>query len=196
MIKTVESFLGWFSKPSYLRLTGHRIEVIVFLIRLKDEVPQILLGHSTYKNWMPPQEGVDLKESFEEAVIKCLNSECSIDTTKLVDNKELYIRSIRYINTLKLEENRVGERPIADNANEHAIGFVKMKSKAYWSATVRVSDELEELDNLKPNKLELTEVKWCEIDEAISLIKSSNRPEKSDLLVDTLLKVMSDLGFN
>ena len=67
------------SKPNRLRVRGARIEVMAFLVTRNPE-PSILLAQSVYHGmWMPPQEGVNLKESFAEALHRCLEVECGLD---------------------------------------------------------------------------------------------------------------------
>ena len=67
-------YLG--SPVNRARLRGARIEVIASIWCRQPEL-QILLGQSSYHEmWMPPQEGVKLKETFEEALRRCLEVEC------------------------------------------------------------------------------------------------------------------------
>src|SRR5438874_2729162 len=106
----------WLSnKPNRLRLRGARIEVIAMLL-CRNPSPSILLGQSPYHNmWMPPQEGVRVKETFEEALIRCLETECGLmlpkDRTDL--SRLLHIRTIRFLGTVDLPKERQGERPVA-----------------------------------------------------------------------------------
>jgi hypothetical protein len=56
------------SKPNRLRVAGARVEVMAFIVSRKPS-PSILLAQSVYHGmWMPPQEGVNIGESFAEAL--------------------------------------------------------------------------------------------------------------------------------
>lgn len=193
MYKFFAAAIDFLSKPSLLRLKGYRTEVIVFLLRKYKGEFQVLLGMSTYDNWMPPQEGVNLNESFEDAAYRCLSTECSIDMEKLVKRNSIYIRSIRYLDTLELIDGRKGERPVVDSANNNLYGFIKLKGKAYWIASTILAEGDNNAADVAPNGLELTEIKWFNCDEALIAIQKTNRKEKASMLAKGLSMIIEDL---
>lgn len=186
--------LLWFSnKPNRKRLRGARIEVMAFIVARSTE-PSILLAQSVYQNrWMPPQEGVNLNESFSEALHRCLEVECGLDLppdAKAVA-RYMHVRSYRFIGDIQLPLDRQGERPVADNAPGTAFEAVKLKSKAYWMATVvlRLQSDVDP----KADGREIIDLRWFSFEEAAKAIRETNGPEKARLLLKALSSCQHDL---
>ena len=187
--------LPWLlSKPNRLRVCGHRIEVMAFIVTRNPE-PSILLGQSVYhKMWMPPQEGVNLNESFREALHRCLEIECGIDLPP--DRKALarhmYERSCRFVGIIPLHPDRQGERLVADDAPGTVFEAVKLRRKAYWMSIVLVRSQGDLAP--KPDGKELTAFRWCTFPNAEEAIRTTNHPQKAELLLDALKKCRQDLS--
>jgi hypothetical protein len=174
----------WLSnKPNRLRLRGSRIEVIAAVLTRKP-FPSILLARTAGYGgtWTLPQEGVGLKETFDDALYRCLVVECGFDRPQSRDQLErnLYLRSHRYLGLLDLPPVRHGERPVADDAVGTILESVKLKRKAYWVSTVLVASQ--DQVTFRPDGNELGELRWYEIERAADRLRECNRPEKSELL--------------
>jgi len=137
---------------------------------------------SQYQNcWMPPQEGVNLGESFSHALERGLMEECDIEirTADGGYHRGVYLRDIKYLATLDLPPERHGSRSIAGNVEDSLFSHITMKKKAYWTATVLAPST--DLFQPVPNLNEVADARWVPLDEAWAAIKS-NRPEKTLLL--------------
>lgn len=181
----------WFSnKPNRLRLRGSRVEVILFILT-RSPVPEILLGQVPYHNgkppftsmWIPPQEGVRLKEDFLDAIKRCLTTEIglSLDVVDKIGNNT---QSIRFVGVVPLPKERWGERPVASNIAGTLLEKIQLKSKAYWLATIFVKDK--ESIFLKADGKEILDIRWVSFTEARQLILKTNRLYKANLLLRCL----------
>src|SRR6059036_2640269 len=103
--------LQWLSsRANRARIRGARVEVIACVLCRNPE-PAILLGQSPYHGmWMPPQEGVNLRETFQQALHRCLKVECGIDMpiSDKQNSRKFHLRSIRYIGQVPLPKGRHG----------------------------------------------------------------------------------------
>jgi ADP-ribose pyrophosphatase YjhB (NUDIX family) len=147
----------------------------------------ILLGQSPYGNvWMPPQEGVNLNETFIQALRRCLETECGIRLPK--GNNELprafRLRSIRYMGKVPLVKGRVGERLVADDATSTWLEPIKLTNKAYWMATMIVAKRADMI--FRPDGKKLIDLKWFSLLEARELIAKTNHQAKARLLLKCL----------
>jgi ADP-ribose pyrophosphatase YjhB (NUDIX family) len=181
------------SRANRLRLRGTRVEVMAFIVC---ECPErsILLGQSKYdKMWMPPQEGVRLAESFEEALYRCLEVECGLDLPETAKGvaRALHVRSIRHMGVLDLPQDRHGERLVAHDALGTALESIVLKRKGYWMATVLVVAR-EDIAPRADGK-ELLDLKWFTFEEARDVILETNRPEKAEFLAKCLNVCEGDL---
>jgi 8-oxo-dGTP pyrophosphatase MutT (NUDIX family) len=181
------------SKPNWLRVRGARVEVMAFIVS-RNPTPSILLAQSVYHGmWMPPQEGVSLKESFQEALRRCLEVECGIDLPP--DQKQfarhMYVRSYRFVGVVPLPLERQGERPVADDAPGTALEAVRLKRKAYWMATILLRSQ----DDVAPRAdgKEIVDLRWFPFDVAEERIRKTNHSEKADLLLRALTLCRQDL---
>jgi len=152
---------------------------------------------------MLPQEGVSLKESFPDALARCLREECGIDVPDVpaLRRKLFYLRSIKYVGALKLPRNRIGERPVADDAPGTAFESVELRKKAYWLATIIIKSQHD--FPAKADGIELTNVKWFPLAEAREILQQTNDGPKAELLAacidqaaETLKGAQSALGFS
>jgi ADP-ribose pyrophosphatase YjhB (NUDIX family) len=193
LVEMFQKLSMWFgSRPNRLRLKGARIEVIALIVA-KKPTPAILLGQSHYHDiWMPPQEGVRIKETMAEALHRCLREECGVDVPEdeAARRKAFYTRSIRYVDTLDLVEERVEERPVADDALGTPFENVRLRRKAYWLATVIVRDRADLV--VKPDGIEMEKLKWFAPNEARNIIEKTNHPPKAKLLALCLDLAMKD----
>jgi ADP-ribose pyrophosphatase YjhB (NUDIX family) len=180
------------SRPNRLRLRGTRIEVVAFVL-CREPIPTLLLARTPYRDgvWSPPQEGVQLAESLQEAVERCLRTECSVALQDKPLHEWAYLRSIQFLGTIPLPPGRWGERPVADDAAGTLLEAVELRRKAYWRATLIVRSQEEFA--CAPDGREVTELRWCSLDEARSMMVGSNRVEKAGLLVRGLEKCLRDL---
>jgi len=171
------------SKSNRLRLQGARIEVIACVLCRSPE-PSILLGQSPYHNmWMPPQEGVHVKEGFQQALRRCLQVECGIGVpiNPTHASKKLHFRSIRYLGQIPLPSERRGERPIADDVHGTWLESIQLRRKAYWMATILVSERTDV--SPKADGKELLRLAWYTFPEARRAIKETNHAAKAKLLL-------------
>lgn len=166
---------------------------MAFLVTRNPE-PSILLAQSVYHDmWMPPQEGVNLAESFPEALHRCLEVECGLDLPP--DPKQLarhmYVRSYRFVGVVPLPAERQGERPVADDAPGTALEAVKLKCKAYWMATVLLRSQVDIVP--RADGKEIVDLRWFSFEEAERQIRATNHPEKAELLLRALKLCRHDL---
>ena len=142
---------------------------------------------------MPPQEGVNLSENHEQALIRCLTVECRLDLPE--DPKSfsrlMHVRSYRYMGSVDLPADRRGERPVADDAIGTAFESVKLKRKAYWMAIIllKAKDDI----SPQPDGKELIDLRWFTFSEAKKLITETNHPEKANLLLESLDFCLRDI---
>lgn len=163
------------------RLRGARVEIVVLLLTRKPE-PSILLARSVYEErWMPPQEGVNFRESLRSALARCLMEECqiAIENEGGALKRDFYLRDIQYLGMLDLPPSRWGERAVAGNVEDSIFSQIKMKRKAYWTAALIVPSQGSV--SFVPNPNELAELRWLPLETARHWMKS-NRPEKAMLL--------------
>jgi len=184
----------WFgSTANRYRLRGARVEVIALIVCREPEA-SVLLGQASYhKLWMPPQEGVGLRETFLDTLHRCLRTECGLEIPNDESERrnKFYVRSVRYVGTLDLPAARHGERLVADDATGTPLEAVRLRKKAYWLATllVRQRDDLAP----KPDGLELVRLEWVSVEKARELIKSTNEPPKAELLLKCLTTALQDI---
>jgi 8-oxo-dGTP pyrophosphatase MutT (NUDIX family) len=179
--------LQWLSsRANRARIRGSRVEVIACVLCRNPE-PAILLGLSPYHGiWMPPQEGVNLSETFNQALQRCLKEECGIDIP-IGDKKysrKIHLRSIRYIGRVLLPRERHGERPIADDVLGTWLESVTLRRKAYWVASLLVANRSDLAH--APDGRELIDIKWFPLADARRLIIETNHADKARLLLRTL----------
>ena len=182
----------WFgSRPNRLRLKGARIEVIALIIAKKPE-PSILLGQSHYHVWMPPQEGVRIRETMADALHRCLREECGVDVPEdeAARRRMFYTRSFRYIDMLDLAEDRVETRPVADDAVGTPLENVPLRRKAYWLATILVRDRGDLA--VKPDGTEMEKLQWFTPNAARNIVEKMNHPPKAQLLAKCIDLAMRD----
>ena len=180
------------SKPNRLRLSGARIEVIAMVLSL-NPTPQVLVGESRYRVWLLPQEGVKLKETLDDALIRCLREECKIDVPAEAGQRRqlFYQHSIQYLDTLDLPADRIGERLVADNAQGTPYESVELRKKAYWLATLMVQNPSE--FPAIADGTELTKLTWMPLAQARETLKKTNDAPKAALLtlcIDRAAKVL------
>lgn len=177
----------WLSSPTNrARLSGARIEVIA-LIACREPEPAVLLGQSHFHGlWMPPQEGVNVNETFFQALRRCLEVEFGLDlpATDKEFSRVLHVRSIRYIGSLQLPSNRQNERPIADDALGTPLEHVRLKKKAYWLAIVLVANRSQ--IQVTPDGKEITDLRWFSLSESRNIILKTNSEDKAALLMKCL----------
>jgi ADP-ribose pyrophosphatase YjhB (NUDIX family) len=171
------------SRPNRARLGGARVEVIAFMMCREPE-SSILLGQSPYERlWMPPQEGVNLNESFIQALRRCLQTECGIKLPKGESElpRMFHLRSIRFMGKVPLVKGRVGERLVADDAIGTWLEPIKLTKKAYWMATMLLANQSDII--FRPDGKELVDLRWFSLEEARDLISTTNHPDKGRLLL-------------
>ena len=189
-----KSIAFWISsQPNRFRIRGSRIEVISLILTRIPE-PSVLLGQSPYQEiWMPPQEGVHLKESFVSALRRCLSDECCLQVPEETETigPIFHLRSIRFVGVLPLPDERKGERPVADDIVGTPLEKITLKSKAYWLATILVKDR----DSISPKAdgRELIDIKWFTLDSALKIINETNHHVKAALLTKCLHNCRKDL---
>lgn len=171
------------SRANRLRLRGARIEVVAFIVT-RSPIISLLLVESAYaRTWMPPQEGVNLGETFQDAFYRCVQDECGINVPSEPNERRklFYLRHIEYLDMLDLPAERSGERLVADNAADTPLDSIKLKRKAYWAALAIIRDASDIVP--KPDGREIVNAGWFDLDKARDLIQSTNRPEKASLLL-------------
>lgn len=181
------------SKPNRARVRGARVEIIACIICRQPE-PSILLGQSPYHGmWMPPQEGVNLKDSFREALRRCLQVECGIrvPVDPAHNSKKLHFRSIRFLGEVALPTERRGERPIADDVHGTWLESISLRRKAYWMATILVANQNDV--SPKADGRELLACAWYSLSDARRVIRETNHFEKAKLLLTLLDACERDL---
>jgi hypothetical protein len=142
---------------------------------------------------MPPQEGVNLKETFAQALHRCMEVECGLDLpadpTQLA--RYMHVRSYRFLGTIPLSKERQGERLVADDASGTALEVVKLKQKAYWMATVLLGNAADVVP--KADGKEIIDLQWFSFEAARQRIATTNHPEKAELLLRLLQLCRQDL---
>lgn len=194
LLMTLGHPIHWLSsRANRWRLRGARIEVIACIL-CRNPTPSILLGQSPYHDmWMPPQEGVNFRETFQQALVRCLKDECglSLPINPSQASRKLHFRSTRYIGQLLLPSERHGERPIADDVLGTWLESVTLKRKAYWMTTVLVSEQTD--ISPKPDGRELLSLEWHSFEHARTLILQTNHSDKAQLLLKLLDACERDL---
>jgi GAF domain-containing protein len=177
----------WLSSPiNRQRLRGARAQVCVFAIAHHPE-PSILMVNSMFgdKNWMPPQEGIMLEESVEEAAWRCLDEEVEICVDDPSRRRNVAtLRNTHFLGRLALPEDRHGERPIADDIGEGPLSVIPMKAKAYWAAILVFRSQYDV--SAAANRREVDAVEWCSFEDARHRIDGTVRKEKAVLLHEGL----------
>jgi hypothetical protein len=142
---------------------------------------------------MPPQEGVNLKDTFEQALRRCLQVECGINMpiNQNQQSKKLHLRSIRYVGDVTLPANRKGERPIADDVHGTWLESIKLRKKAYWMATLIVSEKSDAQP--KADGKELINLEWYSLEDARRVVTDTNHKEKAKLILKILEFCKSDM---
>lgn len=189
VVEALTRAVSWFSsRANRSRILGARVQTIACIL-CRDTDIWILLGQSRYHNtWMPPQEGVDLDEDFEEAFSRCLKVECGLDQ---VAQQSLRVRSCKYVGQITLPKNRWGERPVADSVYGTFLESITLKAKAYWMMSAIVSRKYD-IDP-KPDGIELAKLSWHTLENARDLIQRTNHADKAELLMDVLSQCERDL---
>ncbi len=181
------------STPNRMRMRGARIETIALIVCRNPE-SSVLLGQSPYHNmWMPPQEGVRLDETFEDALFRCLEIECGLDLPKEGKERDraMHLRSVRYVGTIPLPPERHGERPVADDAAGTPLEKITLNKKAYWVGTIILANQ--EDISPKADGRELLDLKWHSFADAQTVIQETNHSEKAQLLAKCLSSCNNDL---
>jgi len=171
------------SRANRLRLRGARVEVIAFILA-RSPIASVLLVESAYENvWMPPQKGVRLAESFQEAFYRCVQDECGISVPSDPSERRrlFYLRHIQYLDVLELPRERWGERLVADDAIDTPLSHIRHTKKAYWGAIaiVRSTSDIAP----KPDGREIVNVGWFEFEKARELVRTTNRAEKAAVIL-------------
>lgn len=165
------------------RVRGARVQIVCLLLADRPQ-PSILLVRSRYGDWMPPQEGVRMKETFDAAFWRCLDEELAIVVADSERRRLLAQRGARTLGTLRLPRARHGERPVADDVEDGPLSHVTMRRKKYWSMCALVHDQARLTP--APRGTEITDAEWLTLPEAESRIRDTVRPEKARLLMDAL----------
>lgn len=176
----------WLTSPANrARLRGARVEVVVCVVSRQPR-PSVLLVRSSYGPWMPFQEGVHMRETFEQACFRCLREEgsLSIPDDAALRRRRFWLRRIRYLDTLQLPRERWGERDVADDVADTPMAAIEMHRKAYWGAVIVVAGQQDA--SAIPNRREIDEVQWTTFDAARGLVRDTNRPDKAGLLIQAL----------
>lgn len=187
LIDKVFVIVTWLSsRVNRLRLQGARIEVMAFVVS-RNPTCSVLLVQVPYGNiYMPPQEGVCIRESFQDAFFRCVQDECGINVPLEPNARRrlFYLRHIEYLGVTALPRDRWGERHVADDAADTPLGHVQLKKKAYWAqiAVVKTTSDIEP----KPDGREIVNAGWFEFEKARELVQSTNRPEKAALVLKGL----------
>lgn len=142
---------------------------------------------------MPPQEGVNMRESFQEAIRRCLAVECCLDLP--ADEREfsrmIHMRSFRYAGELRLSKERHGERLVADDAVGTWLEHVVLKRKAYWIATMLIASQSDLTPS--PDGKEIVDLRWYDMREARDKVVETNQHDKAQLLIRVLDACEKDL---
>lgn len=184
-------FIWLGNRANRSRLFGARVQVIALIISRNPE-PSILLGQSPYHDmWMPPQEGVNMKETFFDALRRCLKVECGLELSEFESSETMHVRSIRHVGSVKLPKERHGERPVAGDVLGTPLEHIVLKKKDYWLATILVSDT----SSLSPvpDGRELKGVRWFTWRDARREIAFTNHTPKTALLLKCLEMCENDL---
>jgi hypothetical protein len=193
LLKWSSAPLLWLSsRPNRKRLGGARVEIIG-MVMCAQPAPQILMVKSVYDNcWMPPQEGVNLREPLVDALARGLSEECnfSINESDGTLKSDYYLRDVEYVDTLWLPPERWGERAVAGNVVDTPFSHIVLRKKAYWVAYLIVGDV--RVVRTRPNLREVVDVVWMSADEAATAMQA-NRDDKAALLARCLQKGMQHL---
>jgi len=111
--------------------------------------------------WILPQEGIELGESFEAAVVRCLNDELTIAPTNF------HYRRSFYAGSRVFEKSRHGERDLDGS-------FFKMKGKCYIGSLVNMQENVDITLNIN----EVIEYEWVNIEilhDRVNQLESSKK---------------------
>jgi ADP-ribose pyrophosphatase YjhB (NUDIX family) len=171
-LELLRILLKWVvDRSSRLVLQGYRPEVIC-LIRGTDVVGKYLLVSSRAHQvgWAPPQEGLELNESIEDAVKRCLLNELGLEESSI------QFRKSAWIGKRILHHDRWGERDLRYSLRG-LIGQEQMIGKGYFAALVIVDSNA----TITANPAEISDWAWFEPQQYAEQV-ATTPPDKAEIL--------------
>jgi hypothetical protein len=168
----------FFDRNARLRLFGYRPEVICIIQGAENKKILFIQPRANQEIWSPPQEGIEPRESIEQASKRCIEVELGIRA-----NHTQYRRSV-WISKRRLPSTRKGERDLTFISSEKNQ-LIHMIGKAYYAAHIIVDDNIE----IKPNKAEVSSWKWLS-HKNISEHLESIPKDKQAILLTSLEKLI------
>jgi putative (di)nucleoside polyphosphate hydrolase len=159
------AFRIFFDRKVRLQLLGYRPEVVC-LVRENNPASRYLVIQPSARPslWVPPHEGITLKETIEDAVIRCLGIELGLGEANIQ-----FRRSV-WLGKRVLPESRWDERDIQFSLRG-IFSKHKMIGKAYFGAFV-IADAAA---TVKPNGAEVKKWDWVNANEFRKRIKTNSK---------------------
>lgn len=172
IIELLKLLIRWlFDRKVRLHLAGYRPEIIC-LIEDKEQQKYLLIKPKMNPSvWVPPHEGINLHESIESAVVRCLNIELGIKENQIQFRKSMWLTK------RILPEERWDERDLPFSLRG-LFSKKKMVGKAYFGALIFTNYNVE----ININPAEVVEYKWVNSKEYFSSIATNNK-NKQEILV-------------
>ena len=153
------------------RFMGYR-PVVSCIITTREQPAKMLLIRPAADSeiWIPPQEGINPDESYEQAAIRCLETELGIPEDRV------QYRRIQYTGDIIFPDSRKGERDLEKS-------FMTMRGKSYFFALIYTNESLD----ITINNAEVAEYKWVELT-ALDEYLSGVDTKKTDLIKKAINK--------
>lgn len=152
-----------FDRRMRVRLWGYR-PVVMCVIQATDAEKYLFIRPDAKPQaWMPPQEGVEAKETVEDSACRGIAAELGVPENQLQFRRSAWL----------------GSKKIAEQHGERDVEYspVKMKGKAYYAAFVKMSSDTE----LTTNPAEIAGSEWLSL-ELIRERLSTNSDRKQELI--------------
>lgn len=164
-------FRLFFDRKIRLQLMGYRPEVICFVRSSNhDDRHLMITPGGDHSVWIPPQEGIEMNESVEQAALRCLEVELGLSKS------EVHYRRSIWVGKRFLPPTRWGERDLQYSLRG-LLGDSPMVGKAYYAALLIANTDA----TIQSNSAEIYRWEWVDKEEFQSRIKT-NHPSKVEIL--------------
>jgi putative (di)nucleoside polyphosphate hydrolase len=171
-LELVKLLFKWlFDRKSRLILAGYRPEVVCIVKGTGESERYLLIQAQAQPSiWAPPQEGVNLHETLEDAATRCLNTELGFKES------EIQFRKSVWIGKRILPSDRWDERDLPYSLRRLSKQR-RMVGKGYFAALFIANSDVQ----IKHNVAEISDWEWVSPSEFMTRIRES-APEKADIL--------------
>jgi putative (di)nucleoside polyphosphate hydrolase len=130
----------------------------------------LVVPEMNHSIWAPPQEGIRVNESIEDAAHRCLKVELGIEEGQVQFRRSCWLCS------RVLPKGRWGERDLEYSLAKMKYGYA-MIGKAYFGALVAVAGDVK----IRVNPAEVHDYAWVDPDEYLRRV-ASNVPDKTSII--------------